>query len=114
MSAVETIKDFIGEMGLEDAVIRLAVQKSNLNIEDAVNILFDPDRVQDLMDELQREEEKQSPHDIVIVEEPAEAIHEEAKLNLIISNKAEYFDLLFELLNLGVQEITSAAWNLLV
>lgn len=33
---------------------------------------------------------------------------------MIISNKAEYFDLLFELLNLGVQEITSAAWNLLV
>jgi len=41
-------------------------------------------------------------------------VHEEAKLNLIISNRAEYFDLLFELLNLGVQEITSAAWNLLV
>ena len=39
---------------------------------------------------------------------------EEAKLNLIISNRAEYFDLLFELLNLGINEITIAAWNLLV
>ena len=39
---------------------------------------------------------------------------EEAKLNLIISNRAEYFDLLFELLNLGIIEITNAAWNLLI
>jgi hypothetical protein len=37
-----------------------------------------------------------------------------AKLNLIISNRAEYFDLLFELLNLGINEITNAAWNLLI
>lgn len=39
---------------------------------------------------------------------------EEAKLNLIIANRAEYFDLLFELLNLGINEITNAAWNLLI
>jgi len=52
MSAVETIKMFIGEMGIEDSVIRLAVQKNNLNVEDAANMLFDPDRVQDLIDEL--------------------------------------------------------------
>ena len=38
---------------------------------------------------------------------------EEDKLNLIISNKAEYFDLLFDLLNLGISEITNAVWNLL-
>ena len=39
---------------------------------------------------------------------------EEAKLNLIIANRTEYFELLFELLNLGINEITNAAWNLLV
>jgi len=38
----------------------------------------------------------------------------EEKLNLIISNKAEYFDLLFDLLNLGIGEITAAVWNLLM
>lgn len=40
--------------------------------------------------------------------------NEEQKLNLIISNRSEYFDLLFELLNLGINEITNAAWNLLI
>lgn len=38
---------------------------------------------------------------------------EESKLNLILSNKSEYFDLLFDLLNLGVNEINVQAWNLL-
>lgn len=73
MEVVETIKSFLGDMGLEDAVIRLAVKKSNLNQEEAVNMLFEPDRVQDLIDELQRQEEKENRNDIVIVEEPAEA-----------------------------------------
>lgn len=31
-----------------------------------------------------------------------------------MSNKAEYFDLLFELLNLGVPEITQAVWKLMM
>lgn len=38
----------------------------------------------------------------------------EDKLNLIVSNKAEYFDLLFELLNLGVPDITQAVWKLMM
>ena len=38
----------------------------------------------------------------------------ENKLNLIVSNKAEYFDLLFELLNLGAPEITQAVWKLMM
>ena len=39
---------------------------------------------------------------------------QEDKLHVIISNKAEYFDLLFDLLNLGNSEITSAVWSLLM
>lgn len=39
---------------------------------------------------------------------------EESKLNLIISNRKEHFELLFDLLNLGINEITTAAWNLLI
>lgn len=50
----------------------------------------------------------------MIEEAKDEQPSEDAKLNLIISNRAEYFDLLFELLNLGINEITNAAWNLLV
>lgn len=42
-----------------------------------------------------------------------DAEEQEAKLNLILSNKSEYFELLFDLLNLGVTEINAQAWNLL-
>ena len=39
---------------------------------------------------------------------------DEQRLNLTISNRAEYFDLLFDLLNLGLDRVTTAVWNLLV
>ena len=39
---------------------------------------------------------------------------QEDKLNLIVSNRAEYFDLLFDLLNLGIPDVTSAVWSLLM
>lgn len=39
---------------------------------------------------------------------------QESKLNLIISNRKDHFELLFELLNLGINEVTNAAWNLLI
>lgn len=37
----------------------------------------------------------------------------EKKLNEMISNRSECFDLLFDLLNLGVPDITEASWSLL-
>lgn len=37
----------------------------------------------------------------------------EKKLNDMISNRSECFDLLFDLLNLGVPDITQASWSLL-
>jgi hypothetical protein len=44
----------------------------------------------------------------IIADEPTEEVEEDqGKINLIISNKGEYFDLLFELLNLGVTNITT-------
>ena len=46
--------------------------------------------------------------------EEGEQLLEEDKLNLIVSNKAEYFDMLFELLNLGVPDVTQAVWKLMM
>jgi len=46
--------------------------------------------------------------------EADEGILFDDKLNLIVSNKAECFDLLFELLNLGVADITQAVWKLMM
>jgi hypothetical protein len=37
----------------------------------------------------------------------------EKRLNEMISNRSECFDLLFDLLNLGVPDITQASWSLL-
>jgi len=36
------------------------------------------------------------------------------RLDKTISNNEEYFDLLFDLLNLGINDVTTAVWNLLV
>ena len=38
---------------------------------------------------------------------------EEIKLSEMISNRGECFDLLINLLNLGISEITQASWSLL-
>jgi hypothetical protein len=38
---------------------------------------------------------------------------EEIKLSEMISNREESFDLLINLLNLGIPEITQASWSLL-
>ena len=46
--------------------------------------------------------------------EESEKVEQESKLNLIISNRKDHFELLFELLNLGINEVTNAAWNLLI
>lgn len=66
---------------------------------------------------MRRIEEATTNNNIVMIEEAKdEGVKEveESKLNLIISNRTEYFELLFELLNLGITEITNAAWSLLV
>lgn len=103
------------DLGLSDSVYKLALQKCNMNAEEAVCMLTDEMQVNDLQDEVRRQEEATQNNNIVMIDDVKEEQPiEEAKLNLIISNRAEYFDLLFELLNLGINEITNTAWNLLV
>ncbi len=78
-------------------------------------MVLDEEKVSDLQEEVRRNEEASTNNNIILIEESKEdGVVEDAKINLIISNKAEYFDLLFELLNLGINEITNAAWNLLI
>ena len=77
-------------------------------------MITDENAVSDLQEEVRKQEEANANNNIVMIEEVKDEMSHESKLNLIISNRSEYFDLLFELLNLGINEITSAAWNLLV
>jgi len=51
---------------------------------------------------------------MIINTEKADEAEIEERLSVIISNNAEYFNLLFDLLNLGNGDITSAVWNLLM
>ena len=74
-------------------------------------LLVDEEKVKNLQEELCRNEEKNAFIPIIAEEQPEEG--QEQKLNLIISNRTEYFDRLFELLNLGYSEITKQSWNLL-
>jgi hypothetical protein len=51
---------------------------------------------------------------MIITTEKKDDVEQEDRLSVIVSNNAEYFDMLFDLLNLGSSEITSAVWNLLM
>ena len=72
------------------------------------------DQIIELEEELSKK--RQEENHFAILEDKKEEgdKDEESKLNLKISNRAEYFDILFELLNLGINEITIASWNLLL
>ena len=114
---VNSIKDF--GFDLDDEVIKLALKKNNNKIEDAV-LMLSSGAVENLQKEVAEMEEQKAFVPIINKEEKEEdkgadegQEEEESKLNLILSNKSEYFDLLFDLLNLGVNEINVQAWNLL-
>mmetsp|Transcript_1402 Transcript_1402/g.1597 ORF Transcript_1402/g.1597 Transcript_1402/m.1597 type:complete len:548 (-) Transcript_1402:2854-4497(-) len=100
---------------LGDDIIKLALKKNRLKIEETV-LMLTSDAVENLAKELADLEEQKAFVPIIDNEPTNENNadeHEESKLNLILSNKSEYFDLLFDLLNLGVNEINTQAWNLL-
>lgn len=112
---VNNLKAFMEDIELPDAVLKLAAKKCNLDINEVMMMVLDEEKVSDLQEEVRRNEEASTNNNIILIEESKEdGVVEDAKINLIISNKAEYFDLLFELLNLGINEITNAAWNLLI
>ena len=114
------LKSIIGDM-FEEELMKLALKKTNLALEEALLMLTDESQADDLREELRKGEEivipiiddKKPEENKEEVEDGEKQPEEESKLNLIISNKGEYFDLLFELLNLGVYEITTQSWALL-
>jgi len=120
---IENVFKEISSFGfqLDEAVIKLAIRKNQCKIEDTI-IMLTGDAVENLKKEVADLEDQKTFIPIITKEEKEEdkveneengVQKEESKLNLILSNKSEYFDLLFELLNLGVNEINVQAWNLL-
>ena len=94
-------------------------------------MVTESDRVNDLEEEIKREQEVNDNLQLMTskpnlnlvqdanaendgVDENGEQVPPpEKKLNEMISNRSECFDLLFDLLNLGVPDITEASWSLL-
>jgi hypothetical protein len=126
---LNTLRAFLGELPCSEEVAKLALKKCKLNLEEALCMLTNPDQVGDLEEEVRREQEAaehmqlmtnqklnlaEDPNDKDGVDENGEQIPPpEKKLNDMISNRSECFDLLFDLLNLGVPDITQASWSLL-
>ena len=126
---VADLKVFLGETDCSDEVIGLALKKCNLNLEEAILMVITEESIAELQAELIKDTEDQQDNNLMVIakDEPklnGDGAGEEEnnnqeqlledKLNLIVSNKAEYFDLLFELLNLGMPEITQAVWKLMM
>mmetsp|Transcript_22806 Transcript_22806/g.22023 ORF Transcript_22806/g.22023 Transcript_22806/m.22023 type:complete len:137 (+) Transcript_22806:557-967(+) len=119
---IEQMQAFLGgDLDIPTSVIKLALKKCNMQLEEALCMLTDEFTISDLQEEVRKLEEAKQASQILIIEEEkkeeekkGEEQKEDAKINLIISNRKEYFELLFDLLNLGINEITTAAWNLLV
>ena len=119
---------FLGETDASDEVVALALKKCNLNLEEAIGMVITEESIAELQAELIKEQEEQKENNFMVIakdqqqpidkdqngEEEDEEQEFGDKLNLIVSNKAEYFDLLFELLNLGVPDITQAVWKLMM
>jgi hypothetical protein len=51
---------------------------------------------------------------VPLIQLPIADDDQDFSLNQMLSNDSEYFDLLFDLLNLGSLEVTESVWNLLV
>ena len=117
------LRVFLGETDCSDEIIGLALKKCNLNLEEAIGMVITEESIAELQAEIIKDQDEQLDTNLMVIAKDVpkpegEADNEdqllEDKLNLIVSNKAEYFDLLFELLNLGVPDITQAVWKLMM
>ena len=125
----------MGELNCSEDVVKLALKKCKLNLEETMLMVTNQDQANDLEEEVKREQEandnlqlmtnksnlklaladgrNQNEENEGVGEDGEEIPPPEKKLNEMISNRSECFDLLFDLLNLGVPDITEASWSLL-
>ncbi len=106
-AAIDNLKEFLGGCTLSDDVIGLALKKCNFDLGEAIDMLTSEDQIANL--EAQLAEEAPAPL-IPLTEKDSTEI----TLNSLLSNDSEYFDQLFDLLNMGQAEVTEAVWNLLI
>jgi hypothetical protein len=66
---IEQVKMFLGEIDLPKPVLKLAIQKCNMNLEETIIMIIDEEKVNDLQEEVRRNEEN---NNIVMIEEVKE------------------------------------------
>jgi hypothetical protein len=54
---VDTLKMFLGDLPCSEEVVKLALKKCKLNLEEVMLMVTEPDRVNDLEEEIKREQE---------------------------------------------------------
>ena len=57
MEGVETLKMFLEDLKASNEVIKLALKKCKMNLEEAILMLTNPDQVIDLEDEVRQDQE---------------------------------------------------------
>lgn len=57
MESVETLKMFLEDLKASNEVIKLALKKCKMNLEEAILMLTNPDQVIDLEDEVRQDQE---------------------------------------------------------
>lgn len=92
---------FVGE---NEKLLILALKKAGGSVQEAVEILFDEESKAKLLENMT---------EIEPVEPVKYKITEDSTLSMIISNTQEYFNLLFELFELGNTTINIQIWTLL-
>jgi hypothetical protein len=59
---LELLKSFLGELPSTEEVCKLALKKCNLNLEEALMMLTDPDKINDLAEEVDQQTEAEQVH----------------------------------------------------
>jgi hypothetical protein len=124
---IESLRAFMPDMTCSEEVMKLALKKCKLDLTGAIMMLT-TDQVADLEEEVRAEQDANNDLQLMTnvragagdlqgkkgkEDDDEEQEPKELRLNEMISNRSECFDLLFGLLNLGVADITTASWSLL-
>ena len=65
-SAVIQLQEFLGGFDLPEPIIKLALKKCNLKVEEAIIMITDEDQVNDLQEEFRKQEEQKQEMAILI------------------------------------------------
>mmetsp|Transcript_14932 Transcript_14932/g.23133 ORF Transcript_14932/g.23133 Transcript_14932/m.23133 type:complete len:89 (+) Transcript_14932:3192-3458(+) len=73
IEGVNTIKAFMGDLGVADEVLQLALKKCKMNTEETIFMVTNEDQIKDLQEEVANEQLEQQKQDLLMKAEEAPA-----------------------------------------